>query len=163
MSTDKIIPKYGLIQQSSNSSIGILKRLLGIEYILAVKTQNFHWNLIGPGFIQLHELFGKQYSVSQQFIDRIAEQLRKYGVSSPGSLSEFLMINQTSNSNIAETPGSLISQNIAISALYKDNESIIQFINNNVSVVIDLSTQTLLSEILDSHMKNSWMLKSHLE
>lgn len=68
---------------------GALGQLLADSYRLALKTQNFHWNVTGPQFSALHELFEQQYRELAEAIDTIAERLRALGVRSPGSFAEF--------------------------------------------------------------------------
>ena len=147
-----------------NDNINIattLRILLSIEYTLYVKIQNFHWNLIGMSFICVHELLGKHYSQVGEFIDQIAEQIRKYGYSAPGSLQELLEINNQVN-GIKERPGIIIKKELAIAEMVTDHEIIIRNINSFDITRLDLATQNMLGNILDFHMKAAWIWRSHL-
>lgn len=157
---DTISPKYGNADLDYMSTI--LKALLGIEYILYVKIQNFHWNLTGMSFVGIHELLGKHYAQVGEFIDQIAEQIRKYGQASPGSLQEFLSINNQIN-GIEENSGILIKDRSVASIMTVSHEKVIQLINSFDISHIDLATQNMLGTILDFHMKAAWMWRSHLE
>lgn len=157
---DTIKPKYGNTDTGHMS--GVLKLLLGIEYVLYTKTQNFHWNLTGVSFIGLHELLGKHYSQLSEYIDQIAEQIRKYGQSSPGSLQEFLVYNDQAG-GIEESPGVIINEKAVLSKLIIAHEKVIQSINSLELNRIDLATQNMLGNILDFHMKAVWMYRAHLE
>lgn len=157
---DRIQPQYILHKDNLEYTKNILKVLLGIEYALYVKTQNYHWNVTGVSFASLHKLFEEQYKASAEFIDRIAEQIRKYGLVAPGSMSEFLILN---NNVINETMGGLWGQAKMISDLMLSNEIIVQYINSLTIDNFDLAIQNLLGDLLDFHMKNSWMLRAHLE
>jgi starvation-inducible DNA-binding protein len=140
---------------------GVLKFLLGMEYVLYAKVQNFHWNLVGMSFIGLHKLLDKHYKQIGKFIDRIAEQIRKYGQVAPGSLQEFLILNSKAN-GIEEVSGELINETNAVSLSVIAHERIIQTINSLEPNLIDLATQNLLGDLLDFHMTAAWMLNSHL-
>lgn len=157
---DKIQPKYG------NANLGymttVLKALLGIEYVLYVKIQNFHWNLTGMSFVGIHKLLGKHYAQVGEFIDQIAEQTRKYGQAAPGSLQEFLFINNQIN-GLEENEGAIIQDNAVASILTVSHEKVIQLINSFNTADIDLATQDLLGTILDFHMKAAWMWRAHLQ
>ena len=155
LSSNNSLPNFGI---DTKNMVDSLKLLLSMEYTLYVKTQNYHWNITGFSFSSLHKLLSKQYLTSSTFIDRIAEQIRKYGYPSPGSMYEFLSLQQ----NIVEAPGLILDQNVAINDLMMSNETIIRYINELNVYEMDLATQNLLGEILDVHMKNSWMLRSHL-
>lgn len=157
---DPIPPKYGHADLPYTATI--LKALLGIEYVLYAKTQNFHWNLTGMSFVGIHKLLGKHYEQVGEFIDQIAEQIRKYGQATPGSLREFLSINDQVI-GIEENPGLLIKGEAVASLMVVSHEIVIQNINNFDNNRIDLATQNMLGTILDFHMKAAWIWRSHLE
>jgi starvation-inducible DNA-binding protein len=152
--------KYGNVDIDYQA--GILNFLLGMEYVLYAKTQNFHWNLIGINFAGLHKLLDKHYHQIGKFIDRIAEQIRKYGKPSPGSLQEFIILNNQAN-GIEEIPGGLLNETNVIALSVVAHEKMIQTINSLETGRIDLATQNLLGDILDFHMTASWMMRSHLQ
>ena len=54
----------------------ILHQLLASTYTLYLKTQNYHWNVLGPHFQSLHMLFQSQYEELAESIDEIAERIR---------------------------------------------------------------------------------------
>ena len=62
-----------------------LAALLADSYTLYLKTHNFHWNVTGPQFNTLHEMFETQYTELATAIDEIAERIRALGVRAPGS------------------------------------------------------------------------------
>lgn len=152
-SSMEVIPNINYVSMNLDS-------LISLEAVFSAKIKNFHWNLTGMSFISLHKLLDKHYNKVSDIVDQVAEQLRKYGYASPGSFQEFLTINNMIN-GITESKGSIIPEKLAIEALILDHERIIQYINTLDISKIDLSTQSLLSEILDFHMKAIWMLKSH--
>lgn len=49
-----------------------LSVLLADSYMLYLKTQNFHWNVKGPRFYELHKMFEEQYTALATAIDEIA-------------------------------------------------------------------------------------------
>ena len=67
----------------------ILNRLLSDEYVLYTKTRNYHWNVTGPQFNDLHKFFESQYEELNEFVDDIAERARQLGGRAFGSLAEF--------------------------------------------------------------------------
>ena len=72
---------------TSNEAIALeLGRLLADTYALAVKTQGYHWNVIGPEFRSLHLMFEEQYTELALAADVIAERMRALGAVAPGSL-----------------------------------------------------------------------------
>ena len=81
------------LDQSVRQQIGQhLGFVLADLYILYVKTQNFHWNIVDPRFYSLHLFLEKQYEEISEAIDEVAERIRQLGERSPASLRQFLEI-----------------------------------------------------------------------
>jgi starvation-inducible DNA-binding protein len=152
----------GLNRRQLDTSADTFKVLLGMEYVLYVKIQNFHWNITGMSFVGLHELFMEEYKQLRKYIDQIAEQIRQYGEAAPGSMSEFLNLNQQGEGNeevIGDTSGQITILNQAIAS----HESIAKFIQRLGVQELDLAAQELIGKLYDFHTKAAWMLRSHLE
>jgi starvation-inducible DNA-binding protein len=66
-----------------------LTRVLADSHALALQTQNFHWNVTGPHFHDLHKFFEALYGELNSAVDEIAERLRALGVYAPGSLGAY--------------------------------------------------------------------------
>lgn len=134
-----------------------LSRLLANTYVLRLKTQNFHWNVTGPLFYSLHELFEKQYSEMTPAIDAIAERIRAIGRYAPGSFFDF-----SSLSFLSEESGAP-SANEMLIALQSDNEAIAHYIETLVGVAREANSsvsEDLLIQRLSVHEENIWMLRS---
>src|SRR5437773_2986292 len=89
------------ISESGRASVvEILNRLLSDEYVLLTKTRNYHWNVIGPQFNDLHKFFEAQYDELNEFVDEVAERARQLGGRAFGSLAEF-----AKTARLVEQPG----------------------------------------------------------
>src|ERR687884_2029810 len=66
-----------------------LSQVLGDTYTLYLKTHSFHWNVTGPMFHTLHQMFEEQYRELWEAGDQIAERIRALGFIAPGSYKEF--------------------------------------------------------------------------
>src|SRR5690554_7221124 len=62
-----------------------LKHLLADSYTLYLQTHNFHWNIVGPRFRDLHLMFEEHYTELATAVDDIAERIRTLGVAAPGT------------------------------------------------------------------------------
>jgi starvation-inducible DNA-binding protein len=136
-----------------------LARLLADSYTLYLKTHNFHWNVTGPMFQTLHLLFEQQYTELALAVDLIAERIRALGHPAPGSYSEFSRL-----SSVAEeilVPGAeamirqLVSGQEAVTRTARD-------VFRAAEVAADHATMDLLTQRLQVHEKNAWMLRSLL-
>ena len=58
--------------------------------MLYTKTRNYHWNVVGMHFRDLHKLLEEQYEELEEAIDLVAERSRKLGAPALGTLKEFL-------------------------------------------------------------------------
>lgn len=136
-----------------------LSMLLADTYLLYVKTQNFHWNIIDARFYSLHLFLKKEYETLEKLIDEIAERIRKLGERSPGSLKQFLSI-----TSLKESDGDLIGDEMLLELL-KDHEMICRFLRERIilaSRLGDEGTADLFIQQLRVHENSAWMLRSHL-
>ena len=62
-----------------------LKHLLADSYTLYLQTHNFHWNVSGPRFRDLHLMFEEHYTELATAVDEIAERIRTLGIAAPGT------------------------------------------------------------------------------
>lgn len=71
-----------------------LKTLLASNFAYYIKAQMFHWNVEGPDFVQLHELFANIYEFAYAGHDKIAEYIRTLDDYAPGSLERYNELSQ---------------------------------------------------------------------
>src|SRR5574341_262851 len=82
----------GLNDSQRQPVVDILNRLLADEVLLYIKTRNYHWNVVGPQFSELHKFFESQYEELDEIMDEVAERARALGGKAAGSMSEFLKL-----------------------------------------------------------------------
>lgn len=143
--------------------IPLVKELFATTYTLYLKTQNFHWNVVGSDFFELHLLFEKQYNEMQEAIDVIAEHIRTMDTFTPSSFKEFLELSKIDES-MGNTPPDAHKM---IEILYKDNQTVCQLADALIKETGeekagDMATQDLMIDRLRAHRANAWMLKSSL-
>lgn len=142
----------------------LVKEFFATTYMLYLKTQNFHWNVIGSDFFELHLLFEKQYEEMQEAIDVIAEHIRTMKTSTPSSFKEFLELSKIKESLGNKPPSSKEMLRI----LERDNNTICQLADDLIEQsgedkAKDMATQDLMIDRLRAHRANAWMLRSSLE
>ena len=89
-----IRPNIGLTDEQREGVAETLTRVLADEMTLYVRLRKYHWNVTGPQFHSLHELFEQQYTQLEAIIDVTAERIRTYGAMSPGTLAEFQQLSR---------------------------------------------------------------------
>lgn len=135
-----------------------LTGMLADAFMLLVKTQGFHWNVVGPLFVSLHELTEQQYRDLFAAIDEIAERIRALGYPAPTSITDLMP-----HSAIAETHGSNFSAEQMVKTLISDHETVSRRLREAVEVAEDLrdaATADMLTERLQVHEKAIWMLRA---
>ncbi|MBW4519818.1 MAG: DNA starvation/stationary phase protection protein [Scytolyngbya sp. HA4215-MV1] len=149
------------IDEKSRSEIAEgLSRVLADTYTLYLKTHNFHWNVTGPMFQTLHLLFETQYTELALAVDVIAERIRALGFPAPGTYSDFARL-----SSIEETSGIPNAEDM-IRLLVEGQEAVVRTARSifpTVDQVHDEPTADLLTQRMQVHEKNAWMLRSLLE
>ncbi len=160
--TKSIEPNIGISAQDRSSSSAILNEVLATTYVLLVKTQNYHWNLVGPEFHDYHLLLDDQYKRLQEFADDIAERVRAVGGIALGSLQEF-----SQQSKIKDDSGDVPTPRQAIENLLADHEALIRLIREGINITgehnRDMGTNNFFCEQIMKHEKMAWMLRSLLE
>ena len=132
---------------------------MNYQKFLYLKTQNFHWNVTGPMFKDLHDIFQGQYTDLAGAIDLIAEQIRILGSVAPGSFQQFSNL-----TSIKEETG-VPSANEMITSLISDNETVVSNLKSLISVSnssSDDATADIAIERIRVHTKAIWFLKSML-
>ncbi len=149
-----------LSARQSAAITGKLNALLADSYTLYLKTHNFHWNVQGPLFASLHLLFEQQYTELALAVDTIAERIRTLGARAPGSYQEFAGLTQIQEELGVPRALEMVRQ-LAADQCIVANTARAAF--PAAEKAADEATLDLLTERLQIHEKNAWMLGSILE
>lgn len=139
--------------------IDALSHLLADTYIVYLKTQNFHWNVVGPNFASLHKMFEEQYTALAAAIDEIAERIRALHAKAPATLADYLKL-----SSITEAHGHPDATKMVQELMHSHEKmaSNIQDFFATAKEHDDEVTFDLLIERKNFHEKTAWMLRSTL-
>jgi len=137
-----------------------LQRVFASEFSFYLKAANFHWNVEGMLFGQLHELFERVYTEVYGSIDTFAEELRALQITTPASLSAFSRLTYISDENM---PGDWRSM---LQELLMDSDTMAMKFQQLFAVAEtfgDHGLSNFLADRQDAHKKHSWMLRSSLK
>lgn len=141
---------------SKEQTIEDLSKLLADTYLFYLKTHNFHWNVEGPEFFQIHTQLETQYTELAMAVDEIAERIRALGKPAPASFAEFKAL-----AKIDEAPGKLITVTDVVQSQLHDHEIFVENLRQfSARVEADPASQALFDERLAYHEKAAWMLRS---
>jgi starvation-inducible DNA-binding protein len=152
----------GLTEAQRHGVIKILNRHLADFYLLVIKTKKYHWDVIGPQFRTLHQLWEEHYETLTINIDATAERVRALGGYPVGTAREFLEL-----TSLHEHPQDLPSATEMVERLVNDHEQIIRNLRVDIDRCSDefhdQKTADFLTELMGQHEEMAWMLRSFME
>jgi starvation-inducible DNA-binding protein len=155
-------PNIGLLEEQREGVVAILSTLLADEYLLYTKTRNYHWNVVGPQFNDLHKFFEAQYNELNEIVDDVAERGRVLGGHALGTMTEFLKYTR-----LEEQAGYYPDARDMIADLLADHEALIRYLRGDLETCAeryhDAGTNDFLTGLMEQHEKMAWMLRAFLE
>ena len=125
-----------------------------------LKAHNFHWNVEGIHFKELHDLFGAIYEEVYGSIDAFAENIRKLGAYTPGSYTRFSLL------SVIDDETQVPQKDVMVAELLNDGEIMVDLLRK-VFQMAEQSGEHGLSDFIaarmDAHQKHNWMLRSSLK
>lgn len=149
--------QIGITEENRKAIAEGLSALLADSYMLYLKTHNYHWNVTGPHFHSLHQMFEEQYTELATAIDVIAERIRALGEFAPGSFKSYSKI-----AKVQEEDGVPEALDM-VRNLLKANEQVISTARAALPACEEGSDEAsldLLTQRLQVHSKTAWMLRS---
>lgn len=150
----------GISAEQRGAIVQGLSRLLADTYVLYLKTHSFHWNVEGPMFQTLHQMFMEQYTETWNAVDLIAERIRSLGEYAPGTYREYARLTR-----IKETEAVPRAEEM-VRLLIEGQEAVVRTAREALSVADEANDQPtldLLTQRMQVHEKNAWMLRSLLK
>jgi starvation-inducible DNA-binding protein len=151
----------GISESNRQAITDGLSHLLADTYTLYMTTHNFHWNVSGPMFNSLHNMFMLQYTELWNAVDPIAERIRSLGHHAPGSYAHFAKL-----SSLPDAPTTPPKAMEMVAILAQGHEAVARTARGLYEVVgeaQDEPTADLLTQRIGIHEQNAWMLRSMLE
>ncbi|MGE3954921.1 MAG: Dps family protein [Parachlamydiales bacterium] len=145
--------------QRGELSSDVAKVLANI-FLLYTEALNFHWNVVGPQFLVLHEFFGKQYEALAEAVDDLAEQIRIMDATPPSTLQEFL------DMATLKEPSENLNDRQMLQKYLADTQTILSSLPALIAratEVGDDGTADLLIERQRFHSKTAWMIRAILQ
>ena len=157
---DTIVANIGMTEEQKAASSAILQRLLANQYLLYTKTRNYHWNVEGPSFLQMHEFYERLYTELEKGFDAVAERIRQLGHYSEGRLKDFLKITDLLEQDYP------VHQREQITNLLNDHETIIRGLRSDIDKLTDeikdAGNADFVTGMMEKHEQWAWFLRSYL-
>lgn len=152
----------GLTEEQRQGVINLLNQDLADAYVLLVKTKKYHWDVVGPQFRTLHELWEEHYEKLTINIDALAERTRALGGFPVGTMEGFLNI-----ATLKEHAGEIPTATEMVAQLVEDHEQVVRNLREHVDQCSegfhDQGTADFLTGLMEEHEEIAWMLRSFIE
>ena len=151
----------GLTEKNSQAIAQKLNTILADEFLLALKTRNYHWNVEGSNFMEMHKFYEGLYNELDEVIDEVAERVRTLGHYSEGRMVDFLKL-----TNLEEEAYSN-DQNTQLKSLLDDHETMVCQLRKDIDMVQDkfkaAGVADFLTGLMEKHEKWAWFIRSYLK
>ena len=153
----KVYVKLGYSEEETDNIVDSLNLLLANYSVHYQKLRNFHWNVKGADFFDIHENFELQYNEAIVAIDDIAERIRVFGSTPLSTMREYL-----DQSDIAEASTDLSALEM-VSEVLRDYEILLEKMFEVLDIAIengDSGTEDMVKGFIKSIEKHHWMWTS---
>jgi starvation-inducible DNA-binding protein len=153
-------PDIGILETHLHAVSLELNKLLADEVVLYFKTKNYHWNIEGPNFHEMHIFYEEQFGQIDEIMDDVAERIRTIGHNTEARLADYLKL-----TNLLE-PGYTNSQPDQLKDLVDSHETIIKDLRRLIPLFEDKYKDTgssdFATQLLGKHEKMAWMIRAYL-
>jgi len=151
----------GLTEKNSQAIAEKLNTILADEFLLSLKTRNYHWNVEGDNFMEMHKFYESIYDELDDVIDELAERIRSTGHYPQGRMGDYL---KTTNLQEQEYTN---DQKKQLKNLLDDHETIIRYLRKDIDTMQekykDAGNTDYLTGLMEKHEKWAWFIRSYLK
>lgn len=156
----KTFMKIGFNKEETAGLVKHLNIVLANYHLHYQKLRNFHWNVEGQDFFELHEKFEEQYNQVKTNIDMVAERIRVFDHKPMSNLSDYLKI-----STIKEAKGDFNPREM-VQELLEDLQILLSQLSDTVEMateVGDSATEDMMIEFIRQIEMTHWMFTAWLK
>ena len=149
-----------LNKEDAYELVASLNALLANYSVVYQKLRNFHWNVVGGDFYDVHEKLEEEYLAGAENIDEIAERVRMLGFKPLSTMADFL-----DKANISETDKEHTAEEM-IAAIIADYKSLIVSMNTVVKQALkrdDYGTDFMVRNQIVRTEQKIWMFQSFIK
>jgi len=151
----KTYSRLGFSGLDTAEMVTTMNKVLANYHVFNQKLRNYHWNVKGSDFFDLHEKFEELYTSAVTNIDEVAERIRVFGKTPMSTLAEYLQVSDIKETGTDLTPIEMTGQVLA------DIETLDGFlveVAEAANEVGDMATMDLMNSMIRSLEKQHWML-----
>ena len=138
-----------------------LNKVLADEFILYAKTRNYHWNVEGNNFMEMHKFYESQFELLDEIMDDVAERIRTIGHYAEARLKDYTKLSHLEEQEYTS------KQNEQLQNLLSDHETIIQNLRKLITVFADehkdIGTSDFVTGLMKEHEKMAWFIRAYIK
>jgi starvation-inducible DNA-binding protein len=145
----------GLNEEKTRKTVKTLNRLLANYQVYYQNLRNFHWNIVGENFFDLHDKFEELYVDAREKVDEIAERILVLRHRPMSQMSAYLKYAEVAEAEIG------LDDHAMVDEILENHRILIQ----NMRMVLESSgdsgdegTIDMIAGFLENLEKKSWML-----
>lgn len=154
-------PNIGIPEKHLQAVSLEMNKLLADEFILYAKTRNYHWNVEGNNFMELHKFYESQYEQLDEIIDDVAERIRTIGHYAEARLKDYVKLSHLEEQEYTN------NQKEQLQNLLNDHETIIQNLRQLITEFAekqkDLGTSDFVTGLMEQHEKMAWFIRAYFK
>ena len=150
--------KLGFTYLETAEIVVNLNALMANYFVFYQKLRNFHWNVETQDFFELHEEFEKEYNITKEHIDIIAERIRVFGLNPSMTIREMLTF-----SEIKEVKTEAMSPVAMVTELLKDYEILHAKMLDIINAALETGdnvTEQIITDFMKNLEKRNWRFTS---
>lgn len=147
--------KLGYTKLETAEMVDAMNKLLANFSVHYQKLRNFHWNVKGGDFFDIHEQFEVQYNDAKVSIDDIAERIRVFGQTPLSTMKDYLETSDIQESDTVLTGLEMVRE------IIKDYELLLESMFRVIEIAIengDSGTEDMIKGFVKRTEKNHWMM-----
>lgn len=146
--------KLGFSEEETKEVVDALNKLLANYQVHYQKLRNFHWNVVGKDFFELHNQFEAEYDAVKLQIDEIAERIRVFGTKPISTMAGYLETSEI------EEAGEDTNAEEMVAEILKDFELLFSFLVDTIEAageIGDSATEDMATGYLKRLEQRHWM------
>lgn len=153
--------KIDIPQETREQLIKLLQGSLTAGIDLQLQCKQAHWNVKGPHFIALHDLFDQVQGVVEGFVDEIAERLTALGGTAVGTVGDV-----AKNTSLPSYPTDIFNGNDHVDAFSTALAAFGKLIRTNIDragEIGDADTEDLFTGVSRGIDQQLWFVEAHMQ
>lgn len=146
--------KLGFSEEETKEVVDALNNLLANYQVHYQKLRNFHWNVEGKDFFELHDQFELEYDAVKLQIDEIAERIRVFGKKPISTMAGYLHAAEIEEASEDTSSGDMVTE------VLKDFEILFSFLIDTIEAageIGDSATEDMATGYLKRLEQRHWM------